>query len=171
MALEGRRVDWQAAALHFLGRLVEGHTDEWEEYSLGRRGLEVCIPWFSFQLHLPEGVGFLSLFCLDRNCHEVGPEWELVTCRANKKQVTLGHWRFMQFPTFLCLLPRPLSPQNVWFPVILEVAALLCLPMEPHFLQVVWFPATWPVAPFSLLTCNYLSALTVTGWCSGTLIH
>ena len=44
MPLEGRWADWQAAAVHFLGRLVEGHTNEWEEYSLKRRALEVCIP-------------------------------------------------------------------------------------------------------------------------------
>ena len=64
------------------------------------------------------------------------------------------------FP-LLCLPPVHLSPQNVWFPVSLEVSAFLFLPKSHCCFQDAWFPATWPMAPLSLLISSCPPALAV----------
>ena len=76
-------------------------------------------------------------------------------------QVTFGLWGSAPFSIFFFFFlsaPGHLSPQNVWFPVSLEVLAFLCLPIV-SCLQDAWFPATWPCAPLSLLTPSYLPAV------------
>ena len=45
------------------------------------------------------------------------------------------------------------EPQNVWFPVILEVPAFH-LPKDTCCLQDVGFPALWPMVPYSLLVAS-----------------
>ena len=75
-------------------------------------------------------------FSLDRGCHRIAAQWELLICESafivtghNEQQVMFGLRRFPSFHTFLCLLPGHLMTQNMWFPVSLEVPAFLWLPM------------------------------------------
>ena len=52
---EGERADrWGTAALFLWQAGYEGHTNEGEEYSLGKEEFGGCIPWFSSQLRLPK---------------------------------------------------------------------------------------------------------------------
>ena len=51
-------------------------------------------------------------------------------------------------------LSGPLLPQNMWFPVSLEVPAFLCLSKGSGWLQDVWFSAIWPEPHF---LCSYIA--------------
>ena len=152
------RLKW-GGALSFLGKQVmwgvevKGQSIHW-----GGSGLGVVFLDFHPSSTFPRGGGIFVLiypwwevswpWCIMGTSDLQGPLF-VMQCKHIIQQVTLGHWRFPPFPTFLCLPPGPWSPQNVWFPVSLEVPAFLCLPKDPCCLQDVWFPAIWPVSPFS----------------------
>lgn len=73
----------------------------------------------------------------------------------------MRHQRFPLFPAF-SLLPRHVSPQNVWLPVIPEVADFLC-PMPPLFTGCVL--ARHP--PLALCLCSHLLSAWALGQSEG----